>query len=293
MHDILFNSDHEANTLPTLYDVEKARSEQDRLVRKFRGLVTTTQECVKEANVNIPEFINYLTILPPELEEEHEQFLEEKAPQFCDTTLGVIFCRLNRYWNYLNYSLLEHVVKEYGGEGLKQEMQGYVTDVQLFQKMTTLHVFKQIYKKHLRDEIPKDFRKIISEHHENWSNLTLDKVEEFRQKLVSNYKLPEFALVCLKVASGSVVIVWLIPSSFVATLKDDVRKSKKEILEEADVLKLMRDGDLVYEAPEKMEGELATVCLISCWDTCFVCSGESTLCCKFKLLSSCLLSQPQ
>ena len=45
------------------------------------------------------------------------------------------------YWDFINYSLLEHVINEFGSDQLKEDMRQYIADLEEFRKTTTVAQF--------------------------------------------------------------------------------------------------------------------------------------------------------
>lgn len=219
------------------------------LERKFHNLVDRVRESVKD--VPLDQFRNTITLLPASMRDEHCKFLKENIPQICKATnINEIFCWLNLYWDYLNFSLLEYIVRVYGNAAMK-EMKEYAEEVKVFRNETPLNIFWNVQpRRHV--DIPPDLKEVISKHDEDWSNFTLEQVENFRQEFAAEYSLYKFAIVLAKIEMGSVIITWLVPSSIVTNLRDEIQGGHDALLRQRNILKLTVDGVSVYEAAQAL-----------------------------------------
>ena len=83
----------------------------------------------------------------------HQKFLGVMLTRLDGTsTLGDLWTRLNMYCNFLNYSLMEHLVKKFGDETLRTDFQEFKEHLKVFRCKTQLRDVA----KYLRD-IAKQF----------------------------------------------------------------------------------------------------------------------------------------
>ena len=165
--------------------------------------------------------------LPVWASHQHRKFIDENYDIFKDAkTVEDIFKPLNFYWSFLNYNLLAHVIKYFGSQYLKQEMNSYCEDMKRFQKETMI-----------ADIIP--YLPQTSNHPEGYSNLnlkvdyditttSLEDLEDYRKQFAKEFLLPDFALLLADLKQGSMLIVWLVPSTIISTLKKEIEMRRKE-----------------------------------------------------------------
>ena len=161
--------------------------------KRFNALRKSTREYLERLGVPVKRVADALTSLPPDDVDEHKLFLRDNlSALFQAPDHSELFGIMNIHWNYQNYQLLDHLIREFDLEGVKGEMKTYKEDLQQFRKKTPLKLFCQSQKKK-RIKLPPDFHELVAEF--NWpDNVTLEVVEEFRQEYADHYSLQECAM---------------------------------------------------------------------------------------------------
>ena len=226
--------------------------------KRFNALKKSSRECLERLRVPVKRVADALTSLPADDVDEHKQFLEShlgalyQAPDHSE-----LFGTMNFHWNYQNYQLLDHVIREFDLEGVKGEMKTYKEDLHQFRKKTSLKLFCESHKRR-RIKPPPDFHDMVAEF--DWpDDVTLDVVEEFRQEYACHYSLQQCAMMLVMVHPGSFIITWFIPASTVEKLKEKVPIA---ILKKYLVTKLEIAGECVY--PKVMSEVYRTNVLMTC-----------------------------
>ena len=169
--------------------------------KRFNALKESTIECLERLRVPVKRVAHALTSLPPDDVDEHKQFLRDNlSALFQAPDHSELFGIMNFHWNYQNYQLLDHLIREFDLEGVKGEMKTYKEDLQLFRKKTPLKLFCQSQKKKYIKPSP-DFLEVVVEF--DWpDDVTLEVVEEFRQEYANHYSLQECAMMLGMVLPG-------------------------------------------------------------------------------------------
>ena len=102
-----------------------------------------SMKCIlKESNETVDHFRDsFLLDLDVFEKDTHGSFFERKANVICQaSTFNALFMVLNLYWDYmyLNYHLLECLVREYGDADTKCCMKEYVEDMSSSMEASTL-----------------------------------------------------------------------------------------------------------------------------------------------------------
>ena len=106
--------------------VKKVETEIHDLEQKFKDLKKSTREFLELRCVGVKEVVECLTDLHADDMLEHKLFLEKNLDQlFQAESLLKLFLRMNLYWSYLSYHLLEHIIKELSVEEVKKMMEEY------------------------------------------------------------------------------------------------------------------------------------------------------------------------
>ena len=185
---------------------------------------------------------------PRDLRSEHKAFVKEnKAELKGAESIEDLFITADEYWDFLNFSLLKHLINRHASEEIKVEVVEYGQQICAFRKKTPLNIFSKVYQRKEIRKVDEKFSKIITEHNIDWSTATLEDVEMFRNQLCSELSLYEFSLQVAVLISGSVVITWLVPQSLVAYFLKSVKLSSQS-LRDHHVTKFTIDGFIAFNS---------------------------------------------
>ena len=218
---------------------------------KFCKFVDKTYQEVN-SKMDPSVFLSRITCLPVSARTQHRSFIEEKLTNIPPPVTFVnIWTKLNLYWDFLNYGLLEHVIKQCGSEDLKQQMQDYVDELSTFKQTTRLCDFIESWPCG-DDEPPEDrLKKVVIKMKHEWSECTLHDVESFKRALVHKFFLPEFDILLQNAERGCVCVTWL-TSPFIATLlQQNLANIETEFFKKHGIHAVTIDGQDVYLTPVK------------------------------------------
>ena len=191
------------------------------LKTKFNGLKKKIRECLDRREVAVTDVADALTSLSPDDDECHKIFLKEHIKMLNTAVNNTeLFMTMNFHWNYLDPSLLNHLVTELELVEVKPDMTMYQSELQQFRMKTPLNLFCQTQKKK-KVKLSPEFKEMVAEF-ELPNDISLQVLEQFRQEYASHYKLHEFAMMVADARSGSFIITWLIPESIAEKLKGKV-----------------------------------------------------------------------
>ena len=211
---------------------------------KFGQLVDHVQE---EQNIPLMKLKRCITLLPASIKDQHIAFIRENMSDIKESkSMEEIFLLLNLYWDFLNYTLLEHIVNEFGNNDTKCAMAKYVTELVAFRKATKLSNFVTHWP--CTEKVPPDMTKLVTKMERDWYNCTLEDVEQFRRTLTQKLLLPSFAVLLRKAEQGCISLTWLIPSSIVNLLSKDIHNTKLRWFKEHCIERLSIDGQDLYHS---------------------------------------------
>ena len=232
--------------MPLATSTDEVKAMIAHLEEGFKYLRTTVRECLEKQRVIVSQVAEALTSLSPDDDERHKIFTKSNVTVlYRAANISEQFGTMNFHWNYLDPSLLEHLVKEFHLEQVKDRMKAYKSALQQFRKKTPLKIFCQTQRRK-RKKFDEDFRELVAEF--DWpekENVTLEDVEQFRQEYASEYSLHECAMMIAQIHFGCYIITWFIPESVVEKLKANV---PREILKKYCVTKLEIAGACVYRS---------------------------------------------
>ena len=227
--------------------LEAKKEDIKQLEKTFDAVALHAQDDMMKNNVKVQELRYSVVRLPGDLKSEHHFFVKEaKAELRKAESVDDIFLVTGDYWDFLNYSLLEHLVDRHASEEVKKEMAEYVEQVKVFRRDTPLQLFSKVYKRKPR-KVDEKFRKMVTEHKMDWDTATLEDVERFRNDMNSELSLSVFSLSLAVVVRGSVEITWLVPQSVVAYIQKSIKPSSP-CMRKHHVMKLTIDGFICYDS---------------------------------------------
>lgn len=196
-----------------------------------------------------------LTLLPTEVKGEHQKYLKELVPAiYRSETIEEIFGHLNLLWNFLSFSLLQHIIRVYGDKELNRQIEEYSTSVQAFSEETSLHAFLSVQPKRRYLRAPADLKCHLKEVMFKHKTLTMDspmsEVDSYRQQLACEYSLPDFAVFLEQIKPGSLSTVWLVPAFAAATMKEFLQRKQFDFLQKHSIIQMKIDGRTVYPSGE-------------------------------------------
>ena len=198
---------------------------------EFNDIAVQTYDKLREMEVD--RFTARLISLPFEYKEEHKEFFQQIRDELEKESMKRIWSKLSEYWNFLNYTLLENLIRRLGDHILKQKMNSYLNALKEFQSSTRLCDFAECCQEVGDRPSEADLKMFVLNLKLEWETCTLEQLEELKGHIIRKFLLPSFAVILKKVSPGSLIIVWLLPaqiaSSLIETLENiDTRGFCKE-----------------------------------------------------------------
>ena len=199
---------------------------------QFYSLQESAETELTREGVTVKDFRRSLARLSSSIKAEHEKFVKEKYDTFKKAeSIEDIFVHLNFYVSFIDFSLLKHIIDHFGSSDLKTKMSQYSMDMVQFRKTTTVaEIFPHLSG---RPEPPPEYVKLEMEFDYDPHTYTLEDLEQARLKLGREFSLSKFALFLVKIVSGSVVLVCILPEGMVCA---DMQEQNNSFLD----LKLVR-----------------------------------------------------
>ena len=190
-------------------------------------------------------FRRTLMMLPKAISEEHKGYITENYSLFKEAgSVEDIFVHLNFYLSFLDFSLLEHIIKHFGSCDLQQRMKEYSRDVQIFRTETLVaDIIPHLSHK---PEPPPHFVKLMLKLDFDPETCSLEVLEQHRKKCGSALSLSKFAFFLVALQEGSLVAVWLIPLDIVPSLKDCIKTKSLTFFLNHKILKLSVNEKCLY-----------------------------------------------
>ena len=107
----------------------------------FHIIKNSTKQCLEKHRISVERVADTLTSLPGN-DEHHRMFLESDIRVlYTAADNSELFGTMNFHWNYLDPSLLHHLVRALNLEEVKGEMEVYISELQQFRMKTPVTLF--------------------------------------------------------------------------------------------------------------------------------------------------------
>ena len=235
-----------------LLDRHSVKQHVEQLEDHFLELTECTYEILVEKGINVHRLHARLVSLDVSRRHEHQEFVDKHLMNVDqNTTFNNLWARLGSYWDFLNFDLLEHIIKKFGSEDLKQKMESYKCDLRSFRRSTRLCDFIDCWP--VRGQSPPiaELRMFVGKVGYCWDSCTLEDLEMLRGVITRKFFLPGFALQLGKIMEGSITITWLIPAPFVKALHEAIETTSSEFFVEQQIEAITIDGKVCYPSPAR------------------------------------------
>ena len=238
----------DSNDVANISDDTDIASQIQEFEERFERLEFASLTELEEKQVDLKRFRHSLILLPAKIKKEHATFLKENLPTISKAeSIDEIFMQLNLYWNFIDYSLLEHIVNRFCSEEVKKDMVQYISDLEAFRKATTIS--QMIHCWPGRIEPPPHFSKVTCKLNHDAATYTLHELDQLRVRFCHEFSLSDSIMMLHSFIAGSVVIVWMIPSGSVHDLRMELLRHgsmNPEFFEEQAILSIMVDDSYAY-----------------------------------------------
>ena len=135
----------------------------------FNDISIRTYDKIKK-DYTVHQFKVRLMTLPIKCKEEHKDFFQQIENELeNESTIDIIWMKLSKYWDFMNYTLLENLIRNIGDRSLKQNMKSYLSSLESFRRNTRLCDFA----KHCPD-----LKEFVLHPELDWETCTLEQLKE-------------------------------------------------------------------------------------------------------------------
>ena len=212
---------------------------------RFINLRKRALKEVTENGVTVTEFRQTLMTLPSPITNENEDFIKSKYPLFEDAkSVESIFLHLNFYLSFIDFSLLEHIIEQFGSDSLKRDMSSYAEDMGHFRMNTP--VSEALDHLPRNSDPPAGYSRLKAKLDFDVKTATLEDVDTYRKRFASDFLLSQLALSLFDLQESSLLFTWLVPAAVGAMISDQVQKKSSSFFLSNNILKLSLEGECLY-----------------------------------------------
>ena len=221
-------------------------SEMELLETEFESLKDDVFESVKTQPVDT--FKVRLTSFTIRDKEHHMHYVKEMIDK--KDTVTDIWVELNYYLNFLNYEILQHILRKFKNADLQKRMDTYRVKINAFFSQTRVCDFIECWPMHECEPPVEKLQHFIQiKSCKDWESCTLEDLDNLKGRLATKLLLPTFILILEKASSGSLAVTFSIPPLLVAQLQSDIKNAELKVFADMDIETITVDGVVCYEAP--------------------------------------------
>ncbi len=160
---------------------------------RFRDLQNIALKEITEKGVTVTDFHQTLMTLPSCMKNENKDFIISKYSLFKKAeSIESIFVHLNFYLSFMDFSLLEHIIEQFGSDSLKRDMSSYAEDMRQFRMYTPVSEALDHLPK--LSNAPADYSRLTVKFNYDIHTATLEDLEMYRKCFASEFLLSQLAL---------------------------------------------------------------------------------------------------
>ena len=195
-----------------------------KLENYFLDLCDRTFAIIEMENISVDMFKARLSSIPVRNKQLHKDFLSSLMENLNNPTLGDIWTKLNIYCNFLNYSLLESLVKKFGDNTLKRDFSEFKKQMKIFRSKTRLCDFSE-YIRQINESLSKEHLKdVVIKLDKQWDKCTLEDLENSRESIARKLFLPSYFFQVKDIKRGCISITWVTPATVAVSLKENMNR---------------------------------------------------------------------
>ena len=177
---------------------------------------------------------------------EHDDFFQELDQEFDEcSSVDNVWTKLNKYWDYMNWTLLESFIRRLRDPNLREAMDSYIASLKSFQKHTRICDFAKCPPREKSLVVRPHLKKFVLNLKLDWKVCTLEDLDNLRGCIIRKFNLPKFCIILESVKLGSVVVTWALPNALAKRLKTDFENNDlSKFYKEHGISSITIDGEL-------------------------------------------------
>lgn len=208
-----------------------------RLEAQFIEIANRTLDSVNERKVSVDVLKSRLISIRVRQIEQHTAFIEKLWSEANTTSLASIWVKLEANWDYMNYTLLEHLVNKFGDDTLIKDMKQYKKELKDFQGSTSLENFSKYFKRRGGDA-----QKLSVKFNRKWTESTIKDLESWKIHIAESLSIPQYFMRVQAISEGSVNVIWAIPAMSAKSLMESNKENFVILREKLNIISMSING---------------------------------------------------
>ncbi len=193
----------------------------------FAALQSATLEYMVERCIAISDLKTGLNSISIEHTKVLMNFFDKMFTEVGNEALTIykLWERLGIYWNFINCTLLEHIINEFGDKVLQLSLEDYLEKLMEFQCRIHLSDFIKCSTKLSTSLLGEEFTELTVQLNRCQDNFKLEDLDEITETIANKFFIPKFFLLLKDVKVNGMIITWAAPTMIAALLSEIIRKT--------------------------------------------------------------------
>ena len=237
-----------------MFYVDVVKMQVKKLQKDFNQIVDQTYyNIIHCKKFKTDEFLAHLLSLPIEHRDIHKEFfksLYSEIEEYKNTSS--IWHRLNTYWDFLNYTLIENLVEKFGDSDLISRMQDYKKDLKEFRHKTRLCDFAKYHTEYTEEVTEGDLKEFVVKLKNCKDEYSLEDLEKLKEDITHKFLVPSFVMTIRALGNNPLIITWSIPTLIATSLQRNLENIDiREFCKENGIESIHLDGKEILYSPSK------------------------------------------
>ena len=213
----------------------------------FADLLVAASDELEFLETRVDRVRLYLTSLKVSTQADEPLFDQYTLSLLNESSMNQIFTILSRTGavNFLNFRLLQLVVKKFGNQNLKDQVEKYGEEVSKFMKETKFIDFYRIWSGQAAHGSVPNCQLLVVKLDRKWPEVTLSIIADMENYLAGEFQLNAFIFRFSQANPGCVSLVWLIPACAARLIKEAM-KTKQPNFKKMNIQELIVNGEVLF-----------------------------------------------
>ena len=214
---------------------------------RFADLLVAASDELETLETRVDQVRLYLTSLKASTQADEPLFDQYTLSDLNESSLNRILTHLSRTGavSFLNFHLLQLVVKKFGNQNLKHQVERYGEEVAEFMRETKFTDFYRIWSGQAAHGSVPNCQLLVVKLDKKWPGATLSMIADMEKFLAGEFQLNAFIFRFAQANPGCVSRVWLIPACAARLIKEAM-KTKQPDFKKMNIQELILNGEVFF-----------------------------------------------
>ena len=226
----------------TTEKIKTLETEFDSLHQRLLSELTDGNVCSRD------ELLRAVNMLPVSVRNEYQSLIQQKLHELLGSgTIFELLLHLSPLFTFIDYGLLDHLVLKFGSSKLQNDMQTYMSKIQVFMRETTVGDLIDYWPGGEESHI-QNYSKLKAKFSDDPKMYTLERLNKFRRKFCSKVRLSDFIFGLIALEAGeSFFATWIVPSIVSSELAKVISKIDESFYQMEHVVMISLNQTILYQ----------------------------------------------